>query len=76
MNQDIPASPEPARYAEALLELQSILDVIESDEVDLDDLSSKVERAAVLIRFCRERIEHTEMSIRQILDELTEESSD
>ena len=76
MNHDSPNDTRPVRYAEALQELQSILKVIEGDDVDLDDLSSKVERAAVLIRFCRERIQHTEMSIKKVLDELDEENSE
>ncbi len=38
------------RYTEALEELEKILDEIEQDEVDLDDLGERVERAALLIQ--------------------------
>ena len=65
------SAPTPARYTEAILELKNILDNIENEDVDLDELSDKVERAAVLIRFCRDRIQRTEMNIRQILEELS-----
>ena len=43
-------------YREAVRELESILESIESTEIDLDQLTAKVERAAELIRLCRDRI--------------------
>lgn len=48
--------PVPDGYAEAVSELESILREIEDDEVDVDLLAARVERAAGLIEFCRDRI--------------------
>lgn len=64
------AAPESLRYGEALQELRTILDGIEREDIDLDELSDKVERAALLIRSCRERIERTEQRVQRVLDDL------
>ena len=58
------------RYGQAIGELRQILDGIEREEIDLDELSEKVERAAALIRSCRQRIERTEMRVQRVLDDL------
>ena len=61
---------ETVRYRDAIEELKSILAGIEGEDVDIDDLSQKVERAAELIQLCRTRIESTEMKVRRVLDDL------
>lgn len=48
---------QPNGYAEAVTELEAILTEIESAEVDVDALASRVERANVLIAYCRSRID-------------------
>jgi exodeoxyribonuclease VII small subunit len=63
---------DPVRYRDAVDELKTILARIEGEDVDIDELSEKVERAAELIRLCRERIEHTGMKVRRVLDGLDE----
>jgi exodeoxyribonuclease VII small subunit len=60
----------PVRYRDATEELKAILARLEGDDVDIDELSEKVERAAELIRLCRDRIEHTGMKVRRVLDDL------
>ena len=63
-------------YADALAELEEILDQLEDDDVDVDVLSSKVERAAVLIRLCRGRIRAAQLRVEEIvadLDDLTDD---
>ena len=64
-----PAEDEPG-YAEALAELEEILDQLEDDDIDVDELSTKVERAAVLIRLCRGRIRDAQVSVEEIVAEL------
>ena len=66
------AEHEEVRYSEALHELESILDQIAHDEVDLDELGGKVQRAASLIKVCRDKIERTEMQVRRIIESLDE----
>ena len=55
--------PEPAGYAEALAELEAILSDLESADVDVDVLATRVQRATHLIAFCRERIGNAKVQI-------------
>ena len=59
-------------YAEALAELESILGQLEDDDVDVDVLSTKVARAAVLIRLCRGRIRDAQLQVSDIVADLDE----
>jgi exodeoxyribonuclease VII small subunit len=60
-------------YSEAVKELESILESIESEEIDLDQLAGKVQRAADLIRLCRDRIKATEMKVAKVVKDLEAE---
>ena len=64
---------ETPGYAAANEELETILDEIESGTADLDVLSDRVERAAFLIKLCREKITGTEMKLRKIIEQLDAE---
>ena len=57
-------------YAEALAELEGILAELERDNVDVDRLAGQVQRAAELIRLCRERIGNARMQIEHVVAEL------
>ena len=64
-------------YAAALAELQKILDALEAPDVDVDALAGHVDRAAELLRFCRERLVAAETQVTQIvagLEDLTTET--
>ena len=63
-------SEDELGYADALSELEEILDQLEDDDIDVDVLSTKVERAAVLIRLCRGRIRDAQVSVEEIVSEL------
>ena len=54
-------------YAAALAELQKILDALEAPDVDVDALAGHVDRAAELLRFCRERLVAAETQVTQIV---------
>lgn len=60
-------------YGEALEELEEILDGIEEDRFDLDELGAQVDRAAALIRACREKIDATELQIQSVIEELDQD---
>lgn len=62
-------------FDEALEELEEIVTAIESDEIGLDDLADRVDRAAELVAFCRERIGETEMRVQTIIDGMREAES-
>jgi len=64
------STAEPIGYAEALAELESILEEIEDDAVDVDVLAARVKRAAELLRVCRSRITDAKVQVTQIVAEL------
>ncbi len=55
------------KYAEALNELESIVDELQSETVDVDELSQKVKRAFELITVCKDKIKVTEADVSEIL---------
>lgn len=60
-------------YREALEELETILRALETDSVDVDDLTARVERSAELIRLCRHKLRHAEASLDRVFDSLDED---
>jgi exodeoxyribonuclease VII small subunit len=54
-------------YAEALEELESILESLEEDDVDVDELAERVQRASELIELCRERIGKAKLRIENVV---------
>ncbi|RMH83130.1 MAG: exodeoxyribonuclease VII small subunit [Actinomyces sp.] len=54
-------------YAEALAELEDILDELERDDVDVDILTRRVERAAALIAHCRSRIDAARVTVERVV---------
>ncbi len=50
-------------YEEAIQELQETVAQLQEDEVNIDQLSAKVKRAAELIAYCREKLRATEEEI-------------
>ena len=61
---------EPAGYAEAMREVESILSELDSNSVDVDVLATKVERASFLINWCNERIASAQMAIDALVADL------
>jgi len=60
-------------YADALSELEGILDELDGDEVDVDVLGARVRRASELLRLCRERIAGARFEVEQVVGELEAE---
>ena len=60
-------------YREAIEELETILRALETDTVDVDDLTARVERSAELIRLCRHKLRHAEASLDRVFDTLDDE---
>ncbi|MEY2626262.1 MAG: exodeoxyribonuclease small subunit [Actinomycetota bacterium] len=61
---------EDLGYAEAVAELEDILNGLESDSVDVDVLAARVQRAAALIRHCRGKIGDARLHVEQVVGEL------
>ena len=60
-------------YTAAYDELQQIVLEIETGEISVDVLSTKVKRAAELIKLCKTKITQTEEDVNAILKELENE---
>lgn len=57
----------PKGFVEALRELEAIISEVDSNDVDIDTLESKLKRAAILIAWCNERIAATEVVVEEIV---------
>ncbi|MEZ5246950.1 MAG: exodeoxyribonuclease VII small subunit [Acidimicrobiales bacterium] len=57
-------------YADAMAELESILDDLEDDDLDVDVLASRVERASTLITLCRDRIGAARVQVEKVVASL------
>lgn len=58
---------EEIKYGKAIEELEGILERIQSGEVDIDDLAKEVKRATELIKLCKNKIEKTEVEIKEVV---------
>jgi len=62
------------KYSKALQRLEEIINKIESEEIDVDDLSARVKEAVELIRICKKKIEKAEMEVKEVVDKFEEET--
>jgi exodeoxyribonuclease VII small subunit len=69
-------SDETPKYGEAIDELEEILEEIEAEDVDLDDLADKVERASDLVELCRQKLDRTEVQVQSIIEDLESDEED
>ena len=61
------ASKAPANYEAALRELEALVAQLESGDMPLEQLLGGYQRGAVLLKFCRDRLEAVEDQIK-VLD--------
>ena len=64
------------KYEEALHELETIVEQMESNDLDIDTLSQQLQRAKQLIKLCKERLAYTDKEIQQLLNEEEEEEEE
>ena len=64
------AADETTGYAEAISELESILDELESNDVDVDVLAEHVKRASELIELFRDRIGKAKLRIEEVVAQI------
>ena len=67
MSDEHQAIEELPGYADALDELQQILATLESETTDVDQLADRVQRADVLIRHCRSRLDDARLRVEQVV---------
>jgi exodeoxyribonuclease VII small subunit len=63
---------EELGYAEAMAELEGILDELEGDDLDVDVLAERVRRASELLTACRRRIARAQADVDRIVTDLEE----
>lgn len=63
-----PAPDSPANYESALSELERLIAAIEAGRLPLDELLASYQRGAVLLAYCRDKLEKVEGQMK-ILDE-------
>jgi exodeoxyribonuclease VII small subunit len=59
-------------YKKALEEIERIVQKIENEEIDVDELSTMVKRAAELIKLCKTKLKTTGEELENIIDNLEE----
>jgi exodeoxyribonuclease VII small subunit len=57
-------------YAEAMTELEGVLEELEGDHLDVDVLAERVRRASELIKLCRTRISRAQEDVNRIVTDL------
>ncbi len=63
-------------YEDAVLELQTILSDLQSGEMGIDELTTKLQRASALLDFCQGKLTKTEAEVQAVLKRLGLEESD
>ncbi|HLD87687.1 MAG TPA: exodeoxyribonuclease VII small subunit [Candidatus Omnitrophota bacterium] len=64
------------KYAKAVERLDEIMGQIESEDIDVDELSVKVREAVVLIKVCKARISKAEMEVKKVVEDFAKEAKD
>lgn len=54
-------------YAQAMEKLEMIIEAIEKDELDIDQLSDKLQEAQKLVSFCKDKLYKADDDIKKIL---------
>lgn len=65
-------SKKQLTYNDAISEIETIVDKIENQELDIDELSANVKRVAELLTFCKMKLKNTEDEVQRILKEFDE----
>ncbi len=57
-------------YKEAVTEIEDILEKLENEELDVDELTLKVKRVSVLLKYCKEKLTATDKEVQSIIEDL------
>ncbi|MCE1202733.1 MAG: exodeoxyribonuclease VII small subunit [Bacteroidia bacterium] len=57
-------------FEEAFRELENIVKSLEDNTLTIDDITSRINRAAGLIAHCRQKLTTTDLEVQKILNEL------
>ncbi len=65
-------SAKKLTYKDAVEELEDIVNGIENEDIDVDELAKKVERASKLITICSDKLKKTEEEVDKIIEKLND----
>ena len=55
------------KYEDAIRQLEGIVERLESNELDIDEMSKQLKKAQPLIKLCKDRLTKTDAEIQKIL---------
>lgn len=58
-----------AKYSKSLKRIEEIIEKIESEAIDVDELSASVKEAVTLIKACKSKIEKAELEVKKVVSE-------
>ena len=58
------------KYSKAMKRLEEIVEQIETEQIDVDELSQRVKEAVALIKVCKDKIDKAEMEVKEIVEHL------
>lgn len=61
---------EEISYTAAHKELQEIVLEMENSQITVDELETKIKRAAVLLKICKDKLFKTEKEVQDVLNEI------
>jgi len=56
------------KYGKSIKRLEEIIEKIESEAIDVDELSVSVKEAVSLIKTCKTKIEKAELEVKKVVD--------
>lgn len=56
------------KYEEAVRQLETIVEKLESNELGIDELTTELKKAQQLISLCKDKLTKTDAEIKKILD--------
>jgi exodeoxyribonuclease VII small subunit len=68
MSASAPEPDLPARYEDALAELERLVQAMEGGQLPLDGLLDHYKRGAALLSFCRDRLQAVEAQVKVLED--------
>ncbi len=66
------ASKKKETYAEAMARLETIVNQIDKNELDIDQLADKIKEANGIVAFCKEKLTRAEQDVEKMLSDKTE----
>jgi exodeoxyribonuclease VII small subunit len=60
-------------YNEAIAEIETIIEKLENEEIDVDELTKNVKRVSELLNFCKTKLKGTEEEVQKILKNFEQE---